>query len=87
MTDSCEYFAKLKFGADAMDIDEYADAFSRAVIEFCCFKEGDPARSILELVKLCEYDHERAISAYDARRKKGNKDNKYKLVFEGDDGN
>ena len=88
MTDSYQFFAELKEHGHEMSVEEYAEAFSRAVAEFCCFQRGGPIAYILKIVRDCDFDHKKVIriineQVSEKRGKKSDKD--FKLVFEGDD--
>ena len=93
MMNSYNYFEKLRASGDDLDMEQYAVAFTQAVVEFCCFDRGRVVSYVLNIVKECDFDLERAIDRFKTERERRKRQSdpthteakKYKLVFEGDD--
>ena len=65
MTDSFEYYYKLRDGPKDLTAKEHLKVFLHAVIEFSCFNKGQLAKHISNTVKKYDYDHEKAIAGFD----------------------
>lgn len=68
-------------------MEQYAVAFTHAVVEFACFNRGQAIGYLNNLVKECDFDVDKAIDRVNVERlgRMNKPDRKYNLVFEGDD--